>query len=319
MKAADKKREKGAAGDSTVVPEEASAGKIPLVAIGASAGGLEVFQQFFTQMPVESGLAFVLLQHLDPEHETLLPELLARHTSIPVERVVEPVAVAANHIYVIPANAMLTLEKGILRVHPLAGTLHNRMPIDHFFKSAAPELGQNFVAVILSGNGSDGTLGLKAVKEQGGMTIAQAVETAKYDSMPRNAISTGLVDHVMPAEEMPARIIDYVRHLDALERKKGAAGLQEEIVKVLPKILPVLLRKTGHDFSRYRQSTLVRRIQRRMQVLYFESAAKYLERLKGDEKEVENLFKDLLIGVTQFFRDPEAFEALSREVILEMF
>ena len=318
MKPSRKRPQKRSALQAVPVAET-PASKVTLVAMGASAGGLEVFQQFFSLMPVESGLAFVLIQHLEPNHETLIPELLGKYTSMPVQQVVEATVVQANHVYVIPANGMLRLENGVLHANRLLGTPNDRMPINYFLKSAAPELGHNLIAIILSGIGSDGTLGLQAVKEQGGITLAQSLETAKYDSMPRSAVSTGLVDYVVPVEQMPARILDYVEHVRALQRKRGVAGLYEEVVKLLPKIIPVLRRKTGHDFGRYKQNTLVRRIQRRMQVLYFKTAAKYLERLQHDGKEVEDLFKDLLIGVTQFFRDPEAFEALSREVIPEIF
>jgi len=302
-----------------VVEESGSCAIPPLVVLGASAGGLEVFQQFFAHIPAESGLAFVLIQHLDPNHETLVPELLAKHMTMPAQRVVEPVALKANHVYVIPANALLTLEKGILRSAPPATASSQQMPIDHFLRSAAADMAEHLIAVILSGNGTDGTAGLKGVKEHGGMTLAQSLNTAKFDSMPRSAISTGLVDYVLPVEEMPQRIRDYVAHLRALQRKKGIAGLQEEIGRALSKIVPVLRRETGHDFSRYKQSRLVRRIQRRMQLLYFDNAGKYIECLQRDPQEVENLFKDLLIGVTQFFRDPEAFDALARDVIPAIF
>lgn len=270
-------------------------------------------------------MAFVLIQHLDPNHETLIPELLIKYTTMPVQRVLEPVQIEANHVYVIPANALLTMEKCVLTMERCVlqisrpGSPMDRMPIDHFLRSVAEDQRQNLVAIILSGIGVDGTLGLKAVKEHGGMTIAQSLETAKYDSMPRSAISTGLVDHILAVEQMPGRIIEYVRHLEALERKKGAAGLHDEVAKAIKKIVPILRRKTGHDFSRYKESTLVRRIQRRMQVLYFDSVNKYVDCLQRDLKEVDNLFKDLLIGVTQFFRDPEAFEALALRVIPEIF
>ena len=270
-------------------------------------------------MPADTGFAFVLIQHLDPSHETLIPELLTNYTTMPVQRVTEPVLAEPNKVYVIPANALLGMEKCILNIRRPPNSPADRMAIDFFLGSAAADQGENLVAVILSGIGTDGTSGLKAVKEHGGMTLAQSLETAKYDSMPRSAISTGLVDHVLPVEQMPARIIEYIGHLRSLQRKKGAVGLHDEVVKALPRIIPILRRKTGHDFSRYKESTLVRRIQRRMQVLYFESANKYVEGLQRDLKEVDNLFKDLLIGVTQFFRDPEAFEALARSVIPEIF
>src|SRR6266516_1845761 len=190
----------------TTTENRPAPGPCPVVTIGASAGGLEMFQQFFAHMPRENGMAFVLIQHLDP-----------------------------NHDYVIPANALLTMQRGTLQVSRPAASVTDRMPVDFFLRSVASDQGENLIAIILSGIGTDGTLGLKAVKEHGGMTLAQSLETAKYDSMPRSAISTGLVDHIIPVEQMPARIIEYFNHLRALERKKGALGLHEEVVKALSK------------------------------------------------------------------------------------
>lgn len=287
--------------------------------MGASAGGLEAFQKFFTNMPSDSGIAFVLVQHLDPRHATLMPELLARHTRMSVEQAKDPTPVEPDHVYVIPPNATLTIEGGVLRVQTPLPLHHQRTPIDRFFRSLAEDQGDRAVCILLSGSGTDGTLGLRAVKEHGGMAMAQASESAKHDSIPRSAIATGLVDHVLPVEEMPARLVEYVAHLRELQEKKGPEAIQEEAADHLAKICALLRRSTGHEFSQYKQTTLVRRIQRRLQVLQLPSVAVYMERLHQDPMEVEQLFKDLLIGVTHFFRDPEAFEVLAREVVPRIF
>lgn len=292
--------------------------RCPIVAMGASAGGLEVFQQFFDQMPSESGMVFVLVQHLDPRHETLIPELLAKHTSMKVLSVEDGLKIVANHVYVIAPNVSLGMEGCTLRVSPLPAH-SDRKSIDHFFRSLAEDQQENVVGIVLSGTGADGTMGLRAIKENGGLTIAQAPDTAKFDSMPRHAISSGFVDYVLPVAEMPGRLIEYVRHLGILHGRKGAESIQEDAARLLPKIFPILRKQTGHDFSHYKRSTLVRRIQRRMQVVYLESAARYVAYLREKPAEVEALFKDLLIGVTQFFRDAESFSVLGRKVIPELF
>jgi two-component system CheB/CheR fusion protein len=286
-----------------------------VVGLGASAGGLETCQTFFSEMPDEPGMTFVLVQHLDPDHETLMPELLSRHTAMPVEAAQDETPIAPNHVYVIPPNATLTIDGGMLRVTEPREPRGHRTPIDSFFRSLAEDQGEHAVCVVLSGTGSDGTLGLKAVKEGGGLAVAQAPESAKYDSMPRSAIGTGLVDLVLPVEEMPGKLLEYAEHLRNLEQQKGPDGIRAEATDLMGSIFSLLKRQTGHDFSSYKQSTVVRRIQRRMQVLQSPSVADYVERLRRDRDELARLFKDLLIGVTHFFRDPEAFEALATKVI----
>jgi two-component system CheB/CheR fusion protein len=290
----------------------------PVVALGASAGGLEVFGQFFGKMPADTGLAFILVQHLDPTHDTLMPELLSKHTSMHVLRAENGLKIQPNHVYVIAPNGSLRMENCTLRVDPLPARGDIKV-IDGFFRSIAQDQKQNVVGIVLSGTGTDGTLGLKAIKEHDGLTIAQKPETAKFDSMPRSAVSSGIVDLVLTVEEMPARVIDYIKHVRMVQQRKGLEAVQREIVEFLPKILPMLRKHTSHDFSRYKQSTLVRRIQRRMQVHYLDSAAKYAACLEQNSEEVDALFKDLLIGVTQFFRDAESFEVLAEKVIPELF
>ena len=263
-------------------------------------------------------MSFVLLQHLDPHHETLIPELLAKHTEMPVAKVEDGVRMEANHIYVIPANAALTVDGCMLRVTAPSKKHGDPKTIDQFFRSLAESQGDAVIAIILSGAGTDGTVGLKAVKQHGGLTIAQAPDGAKFESMPRSAIASGVVDHVLTVEEMPEVISSYVEHLATLRRSR-AEEEAKDFVETLATVFPLLREKTGHDFSRYKQSTLVRRIHRRMQVTYAKSLRDYVELLKQSDAEKENLFKDLLIGVTQFFRDEEAFEKLEHEVIAAIF
>ncbi len=294
---------------------DAQPAKFLVIGIGASAGGLEAFQRFFSNLPSEPGMAFVLVQHLDPNHESIMPELLAKHTSMPVQSVVDETPVQPDHVYVIPPNATLTIEAAVLRIQTPLEARGHRTPIDNFFRSLAEDQGETAVCIILSGTGSDGTLGLRAVKEHGGLTIAQSSESAKYDSMPRSAIQTGLVDHVLPVEAIPAVLLDYNRHIGDLREHKGLEGIREEAADNLGTICSLLRRRTGHDFVHYKRSTIVRRIQRRMQVLQLDSVPTYVGRLQRDPEEIDQLFKDLLIGVTHFFREPDAFKALSRKII----
>ena len=302
----------GSAGESDD-PQLAARESFPIVGMGASAGGLEAFQKFFTVMPPDGGMAFVLAQHLDPRHATLMPELLGRTTAMPVEQVEDETPVAPDRVYVIPPNATLTVEGGMLRVRPPAEDRGIRMPIDSLFHSLAEDQGHNAVCVLFSGSGSDGTLGLRAVKEHGGMAMAQSPESAKHDSILRSAIATGMVDHVLPPEEMPVKLLEYASYLRDL--RHASSHVMQETSEQLNRICDLLRRRTGHDFSQYKTNTLVRRIQRRMQVLQIPSVVGYVARLRNDAKEGDQLFRDLLIGVTHFFRDPVAFEALEREVI----
>ena len=291
----------------------------PVVGLGASAGGLESFQAFLSSMPSDSGMVFVLVQHLDPRHETLMPELLARHTEMPVQLVTEDTPAEKNHVYVVPPDAMVTIDDCVLKVTKASRSRGRRSPIDSFFRSLAEDQGIDAVGILLSGTGTDGALGLKALKEQGGLTLVQSPATARYDSMPRAAILTGAVDHVLNIEEMPARLLEHDSELRRQRQGKSPDRVRGEVAGELGKICTVLRRKTGHDFSHYKQSTLVRRIRRRMQELRAETAAAYVERLRDDPKEVDQLFHDLLIGVTHFFRDPEAFDLLARKVIPKIF
>ena len=287
--------------------------------MGASAGGLDAFEKFFARMPANCGMAFVLVQHLAPDHDSLMAELLARVTTMRVQAVEDGTAVEANHVYVIPPNASLTIAGGVLQLAAPTEPRGQRKPIDTFFQSLAEDQGNNAVCVMLSGTGNDGTSGLRAVKEWGGMAIAQSLESAKYDGIPQSAIATGLVDHVLPVEEIPARLMEYASHLGELRENNGLEDTHAGTVARLGKICVLLKKRTGHDFSRYKQKTIVRRVQRRMLVLRSKNVDDYLELLRKDQAEVDLLFKDLLISVTAFFRDPDAFDALVKEVVPKLF
>jgi PAS domain S-box-containing protein len=299
--------------------DESDRAPCPIVGIGASAGGLDAFQAFVSHMPADTGMAFVLVQHLDPRHDTLMPELLSRHTAMPVLLVSEDTPIRRDRVYVIPPNATVTIDECVLRVSPRERTRGRRMPIDSFFRSLAADQGDDAVGIVLSGTGADGALGLRALREHGAMTMVQVPSSARYDSMPRSAILTGMVDHVVPVEEMPFRLMEHLRNLRELRKGGGPEGLRLEVEENLSRICAVLRRHTGHDFSRYKQSTLVRRVRRRMAEMRTDSAAVYLGLLAEDPQEIDNLFHDLLIGVTHFFRDPEAFAALESSVVPKLF
>ncbi len=311
------KRAKAKRKVATPAPQDAAPAReprCPVVGVGASAGGLEAFQEFLSGLPDDTGMAFVLVQHLSPQHKSMLEELLRRHTKMPVAEVKQNTPIEANRIYVIPPNATLTVEGARLHLEP-AKRRDGRMPIDEFFRSLAEGLGERAACVILSGTGSDGTLGLRAIKEHGGLSLAQAEASAKYDGMLRSAIATGLVDYVLPAQQMAAKLVDYFRHLQEVDGDKDADGVRPETATQLSRILAVLGTRTKHDFSGYKEKTLARRVQRRMQALQIGSPEQYLRRLRSEPSEVDLLLQDLLINVTNFFRDPDAFQALDTRVI----
>jgi two-component system CheB/CheR fusion protein len=278
---------------------------------------LTALEEFFVHMPSNSGIAFIVVQHLSPDHASTLDELLARCTQMPVEQARDGTVVVPDTVYVIPPNATLTIDTCTLHVESPLEARGRRTPIDSLFSSLAADRGQDAICIMLSGTGTDGTRGLRAIKEHGGMAMAQTVESARYDAMLRSAISTGLVDHILPVKEMPAKLIEYVAHL----REQGRRGnvFEQEVAKHSNKIYALLRRRVGHDFSEYKEGTITRRIERRMKALQIESVEQYLEALNRQPDEANLLFKDLLIGVTEFFRDSKAFEALNREVIPKLF
>lgn len=287
-----------------------------VVGIGASAGGLEAYRAFFSIMAPDSGMSFVLIQHLDPKRPSMLVDLIAAATAMPVAQAEDGAAVAANHVYVIPPDSTLTLEEGVLRVARPAPPRETRRPIDAFFSSLAEDQGDNAVCIVLSGGGSDGSDGLRAIKEHGGFTLAQAeFDHHAKSGMPSSAAATGLVDEVMPVEQMPARLLAYQRHLAAVRGQTGSDGVLDGDAGELARICRMVRSGVGHDFSLYKDRTLMRRIQRRVQVTHAESLKDYGDKLRKDPREVRLLFQEFLIGVTDFFRDPEAFAALEAEAI----
>ena len=283
-----------------------------VVGIGASAGGLEAFKTFFAHLPTDSGIAFVVVQHLSPDHDSMLSEILGRATPIPVIVAEHGMPVEPDRVHVIPPDATLTIEDGRLLIVKPAPPRSSRRPIDSFFTSLAMDQGEKAVSIVLSGVGSDGSAGLASVKEGGGLTIAQAEHDHQaMAGMPESATATGQVDYVLSVEDMPAKLIEYRDHLALVAGRKDGEGTRTDAAEQLATVVSLLRARTGHDFSKYKIKTVTRRIQRRMQVLQAATVADYIERLREDPGEPEQLFRDLLIGVTEFFRDPEAFKGLS--------
>jgi two-component system CheB/CheR fusion protein len=290
----------------------APAGSPLIVAIGASAGGLTAFQSFFAAMPLDSGMSFVLVQHLDPHYQSMLVDILARDVTMPVRMAVEGDMVEPNTIHVIPPNATLTIRDGILHVERPAPARVHRWPINTFFAALAEDQSENAVGIVLAGIGSDGANGVAAIKAHGGLTIAQSeYDHIAMSGMPEQATATGHVDYVLRLEEMPARLLQYQRHLAAVAGHKGGDGIRMDAQEALPVIMGLLQARLGHDFSQYKTSTVIRRIQRRMQVLEIDTMNDFVDRLRHDQGQIDLLFSELLIGVTQFMRDTDAFEALA--------
>ena len=282
----------------------------PIVAIGASAGGLEALDLFFRSVPVNCGMAFVVVQHLDPNRHGLLPELLQRATTMPVTQATDQQKVFPDHVYVIPPNRDMTLQHGALHLFEPAGLHGFRLPIDFFFRSVAQDQQERSIGVILSGMGSDGTLGLQAIKENAGVVFVQSPESAKFDCMPRSAIEAKLADVVAPVEDLPAKIIAYRQHIPQLTSAES-----EKAHDSVENVASILKAQTGHDFSLYKQNTISRRIERRMGIHLIKQISDYEKFLLDNPQEGKVLFKELLIGVTSFFRDPPAWERLKDEVI----
>ena len=303
-----------------VVQAETAAAGFPIVGIGASAGGLAAFEAFFSGMPVDSepGMAFVLVQHLAPDHKSILTDLIRRYTRMQVYEVEDGMAVQPNCAYIIPPNCDMAFLNGSLQLLQPAAPRGQRLPIDFFFRSLAQDLHERAICIVLSGTGSDGTLGLRTIKGEGGMVMAQNPESTEYDGMPRSAIGTGLVDYVLPPVEMPAQLIAYVNHAFANATPYDDSQLHTT-ENTLKKIFILLRNQSGHDFSLYKPSTIHRRIERRMALHQIETIEGYVKYLQQTPGEVEALFRDLLIGVTSFFRDPKAFQALEEHVIPGLF
>ena len=293
----------------------------PIVGIGASAGGLAAFEAFFSGMPNSPdgpGMAFILVQHLDPSHKSILTELIRRFTRMPVVEVEDGMAVQVNSVYIIPPNHDMALINGTLQLLDPAAPRGQRLPIDFFFRSLAQDQHERAIGIILSGTGSDGTLGIRAIKGEGGMTMAQKPESAEYDGMPSSALATGLMDYELPPAKMPAQLIAYA--VTALGNSCRVITTPFPLPETTMRKIFVLLRaQTGHDFSLYKPSTINRRIERRMAVQQVDTIDGYVKHLQRSPDEVKALFRDLLIGVTSFFRDPEAFKILEEKGVPSIF
>ena len=289
----------------------------PIIGIGASAGGLEAFEQFFRNMPPDSGMAFILITHLDPDHPSMMTEILQRITEMPVHEAQDQMAVMQNHVYVIPPNRDMSIFHSLLHLSIPENPRGLRMPIDFFLRSLAEEQGERAIGVILSGNGSDGTLGLRAIHGAGGITFVQEPSSARYDGMPVSAIRSGLAAYILPVEKMPEQLISYKK---TFRKKKIKSDLPAPVITGdLSKILMLIRSRTGHDFSLYKQSTIRRRIERRMTIHCIEDVNIYARFLKENPDEIMILFKELLINVTNFFRDTEAFAVLKKDILPKLF
>jgi two-component system, chemotaxis family, CheB/CheR fusion protein len=291
----------------------AVAPKFPIVGIGASAGGLEAFEAFFRACPSDSGMAFVLVPHLDPGHVSLLTEILQRSTAMPVIEALDQIAVEPNRVYVIPPNREMAILNGVLQLSLPELVRGQRMPIDGFLRSLAEDQAESAIGIVLSGTATDGTLGLRAILGAGGVCMVQEPSTAKYEGMPSSAIKAGYATHIMSVEQMPAMLLDVTRQ--ALYRQCVPPVAPEKVTSGINQILLQLRSATGHDFSLYKKSTISRRIQRRMAQHVIEDEAAYARFLKGNLVETQLLFRELLINVTSFFRDSEAFVALKEAIL----
>jgi two-component system, chemotaxis family, CheB/CheR fusion protein len=291
--------------------------RFPIVGIGASAGGVEALELFFRAVPPDSGMAYAVVTHLGSGHVSVLPEIIGRYTSMPVAAMRDGDVVKADHVYVLPPDSIAKMERGALQLRGTTEKRRERNPIDIFFAALAQDQGECAIGVVLSGGGSDGTLGIKAIKEGGGLTVAQGSDGTypQHASMPETAVASGLVDLVVPVQDIPAQLVAYARGLPTLaelvseedkETKRATAARLEAC--------QILRNRIGIDFTGYKPATMLRRIHRRMQVLQLETLEGYVERLRQEPQEVSRLFRDLLIGVTNFFRDGPAYESLQKVI-----
>ncbi|HEY6009184.1 MAG TPA: chemotaxis protein CheB, partial [Geobacteraceae bacterium] len=294
-----------------------SPGKAPIVVgIGASAGGLQALQTFFDSLSADTGMAYVVITHLHPSYESHLAELLQPHTSMPVTQVQGETPLVRDQVYVMPPNRRMILTDSHLDLEEFEEPRGRRVPIDQFFRSLAAAH-RDSIAVILSGSGTDGSLGVKDIKADGGLLLVQSPDEAEYDGMPRAAISTGLADLVLPAQELAAKLVEYARHEPQLPFDPDE--LTEKQHDLLDRILAQVHVRTGNDFTQYKRSTILRRIMRRMQLNGFATLGDYLGFLRQNGGEADAMFNDILIGVTTFFRDPPSWDALAEKVIPLLF
>ncbi len=293
-----------------------------VVCIGASAGGLEALERFFKACPSDTGAAFVVIQHLSPDYKSIMNNLLARHTNMPVVMVEEAMPIEADSVYLIPPGTLMHITNGYLHLTPKP-TRGLNLPIDVFFSSLADVYKDRAIGVILSGTGTDGTRGAEAINIAGGLLLVQDPETAKFDGMPRSAISTGLIDAILPADDLPGRLVAHIKNLPVpvAQQPQSLHTVPHALmsnVEVMTAILLILQQVTGIDFVDYKQATIQRRIQRRMQICHTPELYQYLDVLENDRNEILTLRREMLISVTSFFRDPDAFEALFEQVIMPL-
>ena len=294
-------------GVSTVAPRAPF-----VVGIGASAGGLEALERFFENVPARSGMAYVVVQHLSPDFKSLMDEILARRTSLPIQLVEDGMPVEEDHVYLIPPKKVMIISGGKLLLSERDRDQEVTLPIDVFFRSLAQDCGPRAVAVVLSGGGSDGSRGIRAVHDAGGLVVVQDVDSAQFDGMPKTAQDVGVADHVLPPHRMPEVLLQYAQH------GGRASEPPEDDEPGMGTVYRMLEEHFGIDFTHYKPSTITRRIERRLQLAHVSDIEQYVARLKSEHKELDVLYRDLLIGVTQFFRNEEAFEVLEREVLPEL-
>jgi two-component system, chemotaxis family, CheB/CheR fusion protein len=288
-----------------------------IIGIGASAGGLEALELFFNNMPAESGMAFVVVQHLSPDYKSMMVEILSKHTDMQVLHVEDGMLVQPNQVYLIPSKKNITLFHGKLYLNDKDFSRGFNLPIDIFLMSLAKDQGQKAIAVILSGTGSDGTRGIRAIKEHDGMVIVQEPESAKFDGMPNSAIATGLSDYILLPENMPTELCRFIQHPYISKPPKNLSVEQDG--NTLFKILSLIREQHDIDFTDYKENTVIRRIERRMGINQIEKFTDYLRYLHRNCEELKVLYKELLIGVTNFFRDPEAFEVIEKTILPKIF
>ncbi|MCP4688572.1 MAG: PAS domain-containing protein [Desulfobacterales bacterium] len=286
----------------------------PIVGIGASAGGLEALETFFHHMPNDSNIAFVIIQHLSPRHKSIMGSLLSKCTEMEVLELEDGTRLEPNRVYLNPPHKNVVIIDGVLQLMEPVKTEGVNLPIDYFFRSMAEELAEKAICIILSGTATDGTLGLKAVKGGGGIAMVQDPGSAKYDGMPRSAIATGVVDFILPVEKLPGELMKYVKE-PYISRRKKTDEPDDKFSNYVQKIFALIRSATGHDLSHYKQTTIRRRIERRLAVHQIDNLATYVAFLQQTPSEIDILFKDMLIGVTNFFRDPDAFKILKTRVI----
>ena len=296
----------------TIIPEAHNDFRI--VGMGASAGGLETLETYFANTPPDIGIAFVVIQHLSPKHKSIMASILAKHTLMSVWEIEDGMQVEPNHVYLNPPDKNVAIFNRTLHLlKPIKSSAIN-MPIDFFFRSLSEDQKEKAVAIILSGTASDGTLGIKAIKGEGGMVMVQDPAGAKYEGMPRSAIETGLADFILPVEKMPRKLIGFLKH--PFTTSADQINLSEtKVQQQLQKIFALIRSATGHDFSHYKQSTIQRRIEARLAVHQITKLTDYILYMQKIPREVDILYKNLIIGVTGFFRDPETFEILEQKML----